>query len=100
MASFNELVNSDTPLLVDFYADWCQPCKIMAPILKDVARDMGDKVRVVKIDVDKNPQAAQFYGVQGVPTLILFQRGEIKWKQAGVLPADQLQTVINNHCFA
>jgi thioredoxin 1 len=97
MSGFNELVNGDTPLLVDFTATWCGPCKMMAPILHDVATQMGDKVKIIKVDVDKNPNAAAHYGIQGVPTLILFKKGEIKWRQSGVIPANQLVGILNQH---
>lgn len=97
MATFNELISSDTPVLVDFYADWCQPCKTMAPILKEVAGKLGDSVRVLKVDVDRNQAAAQKYRVQGVPTLILFHKGVIKWQQAGVVPAYELEKIIASH---
>lgn len=93
--TFNEIINGDTPVLVDFFAEWCGPCKMMSPILKDFATQMGDRVRVIKIDVDKNPAVAQNFHIQGVPTLILFQRGQLKWRQSGVVQKKQLEHVVN-----
>jgi thioredoxin 1 len=94
MGTFNQIVNSDKPTLVDFYAEWCGPCKMMKPILEELKREVGDKVTILKIDVDKNQQAAHNYQVQGVPTLILFQNGKILWRQSGVVQAKALKQII------
>ena len=92
--TFNELIESDKPVLVDFFAEWCGPCKVMAPILKDVKHDVGDAVRILKVNVEKNPQAAAAYHVQGVPTLILFKQGKVLWRQSGVVQKNGLVGVI------
>ena len=95
--SFQDLINGEQPVLVDFTATWCGPCKMMHPILEDTARQLGDKVKILKVDVDKNPLAASKFQVRGVPTLILFQQGKILWRQSGVVPAHQLvQTIQTN----
>jgi len=91
---FNEMINADKPVLVDFFAEWCGPCKTMAPILKELKLDMGDAVNIIKVDVDKSPQAAATYHVHGVPTLILFRMGKILWRQSGVVNKNNLATVI------
>jgi len=95
MNSFNEAIKADKPVLVDFFATWCGPCKMMAPILQDVKTAMGDKVTIIKVDVDKNAEVSSHYQVQGVPTLMLFRKGELKWRQSGVMQSKQLQEIIS-----
>jgi len=97
MASFSQLINQDVPVLVDFKADWCQPCKMMAPILKQVKQNFKDQIKIIKIDIDQNPSIAQKYAVRGVPTLILFKEGVSVWRQSGVLQANQINTIISSH---
>lgn len=91
---FSELIKSDVPTLVDFSAEWCGPCKMMKPILDEVKSKMGDQVKIVKIDVDRNPAIAQSFQIQGVPTLIVFKNCEVKWRQSGVVQPAKLKEVI------
>lgn len=95
--TFTEIIQTDKLVLVDFSAEWCGPCKMMAPILKEVKLEIGDAATIIKVDVDKNPQAASQYQVQGVPTLILFKNGKSLWRQSGVVPKAALVSVIKKH---
>lgn len=94
MGTFNELIQSDKPVLVDFYADWCGPCKAMDPIIKEVARAMEDKARVVRVNVDKNTTAAQAYSVTAIPTFIIFRKGNILWRHPGMIDKKTLVNVL------
>ncbi len=95
MGYFSTIIQGETPVLVDFFAEWCQPCKIMKPILVQLKAIVGDKVTILKIDIDKNREVAQKYHIQSVPTLIIFKKGEIVWKQSGVMQAKELEQVLN-----
>lgn len=95
--TFNEMIQSEKPVLVDFFAEWCGPCKMMSPILKEVKDSLGDNVTIIKVDVDKNPQAAAAYQVQGVPTLIVFKGGKPVWRQSGVVPKQGLVNILNQY---
>lgn len=94
MAQFNEIINDDKPVLVDFYADWCQPCKMVSPILKEVKNELGDKVKIIKINVDKNPAVSAKYGIRSIPTLMIFRNGQVKFNQAGVIPAAEIKRLV------
>lgn len=96
MSKFTETINGNIPVLVDFYADWCGPCKMMAPILKKLSAEVEGRAKVLKINVDKNPAAAQKYGIKNIPTMLIFKGGQIKWKGVGVYQADQLRSIIDN----
>jgi len=97
MSKFSEIINQDKPVLVDFYAEWCGPCKTMSPILKQVKDNLGNRVSIIKIDVDKNQALASKYQVRGVPTLLLFKNGKQVWRQSGVLQKDDIINIINTH---
>ena len=98
--TFQELIDGDTPVLVDFFAEWCGPCKMMQPILEDTAKQLGGKVKILKVDVDRNPLAASRFQVRGVPTLVLFSKGEVVWRQSGVVPTHQLLQIIESTLLA
>lgn len=97
MDNFNTIINSGKPVLVDFFAEWCGPCKTMAPILKEAKAQLGDKATIVKVDVDKNQQAAGAYNIRSVPTLILFKNGNPVWRQSGVVPTNELIALFNQY---
>lgn len=96
-SSFNTIIKSNIPVLIDFHADWCGPCKMLAPILKQVKEELGEALKIVKIDVDKNQPLAAKYQVRGVPTMILFKNGKQLWRQSGVLQKNEIISIINSN---
>ena len=95
--NFNNIIQSETPVLIDFYADWCSPCKQLAPILKEVKKELQDSIKIIKIDVDKNRSLASKYEVRGVPTMLLFKSGKQVWRQSGVVHKNDILNVIRPH---
>lgn len=91
---FSDIIKGEKPVLVDFHAEWCGPCKMMKPILEDLRQSMGDQIRILKIDVDRNQALAGSLNISGVPTLVLYKKGQIIWRQSGVVPVKQLQSII------
>lgn len=96
-SSFNDIIHSETPVLVDFHANWCGPCKMLAPILKDVKSELGERIKIIKIDVDKNQSLASKYQVKGVPTMLIFKNGQQVWRQSGVLQKNQIVEALEPH---
>lgn len=97
METFNDVINSSHLVLVDFYATWCGPCKAMHPVLEQLKAQLGDRIRIIKVDVDKHGIPAEEYNVQAVPTLLLFRNGEVLWRQSGAMPLNQLLNVVTSH---
>ncbi len=95
--SFKDIINADSPVLVDFFATWCGPCQTLSPIVEELAHEMGDKVKVIKVDIDKNQKAASAYNIRGVPTLILFKNGNMVWRKSGLLTKRDLRAQITEH---
>lgn len=96
-ASFSELIKSDTPTLLDFHAEWCGPCKMMKPILEELKSSMGDRVRIIQIDIDRNQKLADMFQIRGVPTFAIFKNGELKWMQAGMQHLQQLKNLVEQY---
>ena len=92
--NFDSIINDTRPVIVDFHALWCGPCKVQSPILSDIASEFGERVRVIKIDVDQNPGLASKYHIQGVPTVIIFKNGQLVWRQSGVVSKNQFREII------
>lgn len=94
MNAFNQIINAEKPVLIDFYATWCGPCQMLSPVLKQVKDNLGERVSIIKIDIDKNQEIAASYQIRGVPTMMLFQNGKQLWRQSGVLSKDEIIRII------
>ncbi|NSW93534.1 MAG: thioredoxin [Bacteroidales bacterium] len=97
-SSFDTIIKGSVPVLVDFSAEWCSPCRMMKPVLEQLKKRMGDKIRIIKIDVDRNPNLAAKYNIRSVPSIFLFHEGAVKWSGVGVMTSEYLENVINNNC--
>ena len=97
MNKFQQIISQDKPVLVDFFAEWCRPCKMQAPILQDLKKKIGETASIIKIDIDNNQAVAAQFGIRSVPTLMIFKKGEVKWKQSGVFQADELEKLIKQN---
>ncbi|HJG89257.1 thioredoxin [Barnesiella viscericola] len=97
MGKFQDIIAGDIPVLVDFFAEWCGPCKMMKPVLEDLKRKLGDKIVILKIDIDKNEPMAAAYRIQSVPTLMLWKNGQIVWRQSGAMPLHELEQILSTH---
>lgn len=95
--TFQDIIKQDKPVLVDFFAEWCGPCKMQAPILDELKGRVGENATIIKIDVDKNPQIASELAIRGVPTLVIFRNGRVKWRQSGIFSADELERLIKEN---
>jgi len=95
--TFSEIIGANKPVLVDFFAEWCGPCKMMKPVLEELKNRVGETATIIKVDVDKSPLVANTYNIRGVPTLILFKNRQVKWRQSGVISANYLEQVIRQH---
>ncbi len=95
--TFQEIINQDKPVLVDFFAEWCGPCKMMAPVLEQLKQRIGDSASIIKIDIDKSPQAAAAFQIQGVPTVIIFKKGKAVWRQSGARPLTELESALKQY---
>ncbi len=95
--TFQEIINLDKPVLVDFFAEWCNPCKMMSPVLQELKLRVGDRASIIKIDVDKNPQVAANFQVRSVPTLMIFKKGQIRWRHSGIVPVNELERLLNEN---